>query len=508
MKSLTAKVAAVLGHKRFFWFVVVLFVVEAAWIAVSAAYPQAFDENFHFGLIKVYSHYWLPFLSSQPPDGNAFGAVAHDPSYLYHFLMSFPYRLLALVTHNQPAQIVALRLLNVAFFAGGLILFRQVLARAKVSAAFTNVALLVLALIPIVPQMAGQINYDNLLFLLVAWICLTAFQFLDELRAHRPTARTLLTLVITCLFTGLVKYAFLPIFLGLAIFVAVCAYRQFRGHLTDLWQHLARSFVEQSKYAKVILAGLLVLSLGMFVQRDGVNLVKYHAIQPDCGQILSKQDCSAYSVWRANYIDHNRLAAGTKTLVHNPLWYLGEWFYWMWYRLFFAITGPPRFTNYPPLPLPAAAGGVVTLLSTAAIAIWWRRIFRHNVYLSFLFTISLVYLLVLLVQGVVTYRYTAVLENMNGRYLVPVLLPLAAVAGRALSLALRRLPLVRALAAVIVLVCFLDGGGLLTFLARSDSAWDWQNTAVVRVNNAARDAVNPLVWNRSKTYKSKLWFFD
>jgi hypothetical protein len=65
-----------IGSRGFFRFVMGLFIVQSIWIAFSALYPQAFDEDFHFGLIKTYSHYWLPFLTKQPPNANAYGAVA------------------------------------------------------------------------------------------------------------------------------------------------------------------------------------------------------------------------------------------------------------------------------------------------------------------------------------------------------------------------------------------------------------------------------------------------
>ena len=84
MKRIT-KLNQLLGSRRFFLFILCFFLFEAAWIALSAVYPEAFDENFHFGLIQTYSHYWLPFFSSQPPHANAYGAVARDPSYLYHY---------------------------------------------------------------------------------------------------------------------------------------------------------------------------------------------------------------------------------------------------------------------------------------------------------------------------------------------------------------------------------------------------------------------------------------
>ncbi len=131
MQQLSTRIRTFLGSRRFLWLVVGFFIFEACWIAFSAVYPQAFDEDFHFGLIQVYSHHWLPFLASQPAHANAYGAVARDPSYLYHYLMSFPYRLIALVVHGQVGQVIALRLINIALFASGLLLFRRVLLRTR-----------------------------------------------------------------------------------------------------------------------------------------------------------------------------------------------------------------------------------------------------------------------------------------------------------------------------------------------------------------------------------------
>src|SRR5690348_2593324 len=97
------------GSKRFFYGVMAFFVAESLWIVFSARYPLAFDEEFHFGLIQLHASQWLPFFTSQPPHADAYGSVVRDPSYLYHFLMSVPYRLIRLVTINEVAQIIVLR---------------------------------------------------------------------------------------------------------------------------------------------------------------------------------------------------------------------------------------------------------------------------------------------------------------------------------------------------------------------------------------------------------------
>ncbi|HXE10103.1 MAG TPA: hypothetical protein VN554_01620, partial [Verrucomicrobiae bacterium] len=118
--SLARRTGAILGSRRFFWVILALFVIQAAWIALSGLYPMAFDEDFHLGIIRLYAHHISPFWAGQPPGADAFGAVARDPSYLYHYLMSFPYRLSGLFTHDQTLQILWLRAINIALFTAGL----------------------------------------------------------------------------------------------------------------------------------------------------------------------------------------------------------------------------------------------------------------------------------------------------------------------------------------------------------------------------------------------------
>ena len=193
MPKALKRVANFLASKKFYRLILIVFVIEAAWIAVSAAYPQAFDENFHFGLIKVYSHYWLSFFTNQPPHANAYGAVARDPSYLYHYLMSFPYRLIKLFFKEQLGQIIILRFINVAMFTGGIVLFRKLLLRVGSSQALTNLILMLFILIPIVPQLAAQINYDNMMIPLTAALLLYSFKLLDQIRAKKASILSIAT---------------------------------------------------------------------------------------------------------------------------------------------------------------------------------------------------------------------------------------------------------------------------------------------------------------------------
>lgn len=494
---------------KFYRLIVGLFIFEAAWIAVSAAYPQAFDENFHFGVIRVYSHYWLPFLSQQPPHADAYGAVARDPSYLYHFLMSFPYRFIELFTKSQIAQVIILRFINIALFSWGIVLFRKVLLRVGTSKALTNLIMMLFILIPIVPQLAAQINYDNLLMPLIAAFLLLAFRVMEEIRAQKTSIWSIIMLLGFGLLIGLVKYAFLPIYAGAVVFLLAIAYRSYRKNIRLFFTHLLSSWHAQSGKAKIAIIIMAVIPLGMFIQRDGVNLVLYHAIEPDCSKVLSVHQCMAYSPWAANYRRHSRVLNGQAAFNYsNPLAYAFQWIYWMWFRLFFAINGPTKgFANYPPLPLPSLAALLVFMFGLVALIKWWRKIFANNLYLVMLFVVTLFYVVALFTQGYITYKYTDVLENMNGRYLLPILLLAAAVLGQAISHAIK--PRSRKIAfALIVLLLFLEGGGVLTFITRSDSSWDLNNPTVVKMNDTARKVVKHVVVKGKKNYNTSLWFFN
>jgi hypothetical protein len=514
MRTMALRIITMLNSRRFFQAVLVFFVLEASWIVLSAVYPMAFDEDFHFGLIKIYSHYWLPFLSSQPPNAAAYGAVARDPSYLYHYLMSFPYRLITLFIHGQTGQVIALRFINVGLFSGGLVLFRRVLLRSRLSLALTNVILLLFTLIPIAPQLAAHINYDNLLFPLVAWSCLLAFRLIDEIRARQPSARTVLTLLSVCLFASLVKYPFLPIFLALVLYLVAISFKTFRGQSRALAGSLWCSLRQLSRPTAVLLVGLCLLGTGMLVQRDGINLIRYHEIVPDCGQVIGVKACSAYSAWDFSYVSHQNVLASKNGLgvplnSYNVIAYIGVWMYWMWYRLFFAVNGSASgFVNYPPLPLPSAAAAVIGIAGIVSVIVWRRRIFHNNPYLVLLLVVCLTYTLALLADGWSAYHYTNVLQTMNGRYLLPILLLAAAIVGRAFSLELKRAQSRKIILAVVATLLFLQGGGVLTFITRSDASWNWPNSTVVKVNDAARKLTKPVIIKGSKNYSTRVWFFN
>lgn len=507
MPKYLSRIVEYLRSVKFYRLILGLFIFEAGWIAVSAAYPQAFDENFHFGLIKVYSHYWLPFLSSQPPHANAYGSVARNPSYLYHYLMSFPYRLIALFVHKQIIQVIVMRFLNIALFSWGIVLFRKILLRVGTSKALTNMILALFILVPIVPQLAGQVSYDNLLFPLTAAFILLGFRVVDEIRDNHPSIWSISMLAGFGILISLVKYAFMPIYAGMALFLLVLLHKKYKHQYKQFFKQLAASWSKQKQVAKIAIIAIMVISLGLFAQRDGYNLVVFHSLDPNCSKVLSVKQCLAYSPWAYNYHNKAIVAKGNANFAFsNPFVYFFQWLYWMWYRLFFAVNGPKHnFKNYPPLPLPSLAMLIVTAVGLVALVKWWRKIFSGNIYLLLLFIVTAIYLIALMGHGYATYLSTNVLENMNGRYLIPIMLLAAAIFGQALS-RIFKVQTRKTIFALVILVLFLEGGGLLTFIARSDSTWYVQNKAIVKVNNTARNVVKKVVVKGHVSRPSGLWF--
>lgn len=493
MKRFLDSVTVILASRIFFWLIFIFFVVEAVWIAFSAVYPMPFDEDFHFGLIKLYATHWSPFLMQQPIGADAYGAVARDPSYLYHYLMSFPYRVLMQMTTNVMKQIIALRCINIALFSYSILLFRQILLLLTKSKAFTNVCLGIFALIPIVPQLAAHMNYDNLLMVCVAWTCLLVIRIHLKLREKVLDLPRLIVLMTFCLVASIVKYTFLPIIISVAIFVAYDIWKTFRPHVL---QECMQSWRKFSRKAQIASLAIIVISFGLFFQRIGINMVKYHQPAPDCAQVLTVAHCSAYGPWNRDY-QYKQVKGSVD---RNPISYVITWLKAMQWRLFFAINSSAQaYTNYPPLPIPFTTSTVLAIVGAILVGVYSFKIFKQPLFL-FCGLVLVVYCGALWFDDYSMYLQTGQPVAINGRYLIPVIPLIAALAYQGFRYTLQRLKLqwIKPILAVGVLVLFLQGGGIFTFIMRSDPSWNWPNSRVTRVNSDARTFFSPIIVQGSK----------
>ena len=491
-RSFSGRLKSFVSSESWFRLLVIFFALEALWIALSGRYPMAFDENFHLGIIKLYAHHISPFWSGNSPGSGAFGPVAQDPSYLYQWLMSFPYRLINAITSSQTAQIVVLRLINIALFAAGLPLYRRLLLKTGASRAIIHFCLALFVLIPIAPLLAAQINYDNLFFPLTALALLWTIDFGEKLRRGRFDMRRLLGLAVVVMLNCLVKYAFLPIALVVAGYLLV-RLRQTYESPGKLSGDIKKAWIGMSVRSRWLLVSLLVLSFGLFAQRYLVNLVRYHTPVPSCEQVLTTKECSIYGPWARDYSYAHTKPAGATS---NPLVFDADWFYGMWFRTFFAVDGPATdFMTRGPLIMPSVGAIVFSVSALAATLISWREMTkRYEKSVIWLFVaVMAVYAAALWVDGYRSFLQTGQPVAINGRYLLvayPLLMVILALGAN--TYLRSRVHLKMAIAGM-ALLCMFWGGGALTYILRSNDAWYLQNTPMKSANHAVQNVVGPLV---------------
>lgn len=474
-RSFTSRLKSFISSERCFRLIVLFFVLEAVWIALSGRYPMAFDEDFHLGVIQLYAHHISPFWSGHPAGADALGPVARDPSYLYQWLMSFPYRI--------SSNVIFLRFINIGLFAAGLPLYRRLLLRTGASRAITHFCLALFVLIPIVPLLAAQINYDNLFLPLTALSLLLALNVNEQLSHKRVSLRSLLWLATVLTLTCLVKYAFLPIALVIAVYLLINLRRNYHG---------ARR-TPVSRPVLWLLTGLFVVSLGLFTQRYGVNLVRYHKPVPSCDEVLSVRQCSAYGPWSRDY-QYSQIKPAETT--DSPLVFSADWFYGMWLRTFFAVDGPTTtFATRGPFIMPAIGAIVFSVSALAATIMAWRQVWRRydRRVLGLFIAATAVYTAALWVDGYRSFLQTGQPVALNGRYLLPVMPMVLVILALGANVYLRSRQQLKLALAGLALICMLWGGGALTYVLRSSDSWYWPDSPLKGANHFVQDNVGPLV---------------
>lgn len=499
------KTKAILQSNKFFYIALILFVLSAAWIALSGLYSMAYDENTHFGIMQLYADYhrWLPFWSSQPPGSSGLGALTRDPSYMYRFLMSFPLRLIEPFIQTQTAQVLVIRAFSIAFFVSGLILFRRLLLKTKASKAIVHTVLVLLMFTPMSPFLAAQINYDNLLFPLTALTLLLALRVVERLKQKQVDSWSLLWLLTVCMFSSLVMYSFLPIFLAAVLWVCYALWRQSRrlGGLagwTKLWQSARTNFGKLSLASKLMVSGGFILLTGLFMQAYGYNLVRYHTPVARCAKIMSVDDCMQYAPFKRDYESHRDLQNGTLQFQYHvdPISFtLRDWVRIMSYNMFFALNGEvSHFAVGEPLILPRLMALVIGIVGLPLVLWYQKRLRKHYRWLVPLVFVSLVYLVILWHQEYTAFLYNGYAVAIQGRYLIPVLPILYLVVALAIAEFLRRWQSLKAVIAwlAIFILCF-QGGGAMVFILRSDNYWYWPNRTVQQANESAQKVLKTFV---------------
>jgi len=491
--DLPKNIARTLRSQKFFYVILGLFCFESLWLAITAVYPMVFDENTHFGIIKLYAQQWSPIFAHQPAGGDFAGALQHNPSFLYEYLMSFPYRVLTHLTSNVTAQIITLRIINIALFALAVVIIRRLLLKIKIRPAAAHLTLFCFIMVPVVPLLAAQLNYDNLVLPVTSLLLLLSVEFIQKLRrsVHISVLRPGAILALG-MFGCMVQYEVLPFFIAILTGLAVAVILVLPRPLHDLRLLLLHAAQHTAKKHLALLAAALLVTGFLFSVSYGYNVVVLHNPNPSCSQTLPKARCAANITWARDEYNKHHPGAINK----NPVLFAGSWTYRMLLSMFYTSSGGApgvMYLSFNPLPILFVGSIAVAVGGLALAGFYVRRLAREYPELGFLLFITGFYLLSLLIHNFAAYHTGGQKIGINGRYAFPVLFVILATAVLGYQQFLAHRPTMGAAGVLVVLLLCTQGGGFVTYLVASDSRWYWQNHIVISLNKAAQKAVKPVV---------------
>jgi len=494
LQRLYAQTYRVVSKSWFFTATLTLFVFNSLWLVLSSNLLP-YDEYYHVGIIRFYAQQWSPFINQQPPEMSLYGDITRLSAYLYHYLMSFPYRFFDLFTDSESLIIIGMRLLNVAMVVMGILLFRRLFMQAKVSKPIINVVTLMFIATPIVPVLAAQNNYDNAMFMLTPVVLLLAYRSIT----NKVSARTLLYLGTVGMITTLVKFNFIVIFGAVAGYVGfVLLYRDGLRVFTAL----KNSFV-LSKRASIIALVAFVFVLGLFFERTGVNLIRYKQVKVDCAKVQSVEVCSQYSPWRRNQnaltkMPDEPLYGGAVTFTHHWATTI--------MRGYFAIFANivPDDANVPDpyghyvfkklLPLPIIIGYVLLLAGLGALAFRFKKQWEGSLLTRLTLATSIV-----LITSLWVFNYTFYLKYgrayaIQARYIIPLVMPLMVLLTSSLVRVTRDTNLRWARYLLLSLgMLYVVSGGVVGWIIKSNDNWYWDNQVVLQVNRTAKSVLKTII---------------
>lgn len=477
------------GTKYFFWAATGVFVLQAAWIAWSGAYSMAYDEFFHLAAIQEYATHWLP-VATESVAHPELGAFSRDPSFLYHYLMSFPYRLIAAAWDDVITQIIVLRLLNIGLFIGGMVLFWRTLLLAGFTKKTANIVMFAFSLVPTFVQVAAQLNYDNMLFLVAAATIYLATDYVLLLRRKLPPNIPKLIALIGLLLSGsVVKYAFLPIATAVGIVLAVETVLAWRRNVIGM--SVLRAQVRTASRPLAIGAAIFfVFSLGVFTERIGVNVVRYGNPAPDCATVISYDACLRHDAYARN-ARYVAWKLSDRLDLRDKVTYPFNWYQKMLRESFF-VVGPKQIGYHTGAPLPSAhiAGYVIATVLLVALTVSAYWLLRENAVWRLWFIVLVAYTGVLFALNFKEYLRLGVSVAIHGRYMVPVII-LAGALGAVVIQRFMRTRLRPYVYGVVgtMLIMLVMGGGWLPWIIRSADSWVWPHAV------PATREVRSLLWN-------------
>ncbi len=374
------------------------FILQAIFFAFTTRVGLPPDENYHVAFIGLFTdNNFSPVVTNQG-DYLALGDVVRTPFFLYHWLLSPIYGLFG----GGDNAVVALRIINLLIGVGSLYLVYKIAGELKLSKLVRNLSIFMLSGTLMFAFIAASVSYDNLFI----FLSLAAILLLIRLLA-KISARDLLLLAVVLVAGLMVKLNFLA--LAFAV-LAVLAAKLFAGRKT-LIKTFVKSFAAGKRLNIALCVVLLALAL-LAVHRYGYNLVKYHALQPGCTQVMSLEDCRQNALFVRNEMVYGD---GRLSPSKDPFEYVYDWVPLIQDRTY----GIMAHEELRPLRITSLWLQALILLAFVALVRAWNKKDRQ---LTILAGICAFYVLVVLLDNYGRYLATGRFDFVvHGRYLFGVL---------------------------------------------------------------------------------------
>jgi hypothetical protein len=472
-----------LSSNTFFRITLALFMLQSLWVAFSFKHPMLFDEEFHYGLIKVFSNHLWPIIDPQPIEYDYLRHISREGSYLFHYLFSYVYRLMDVFTLDETAKIIGLRILNISLFSLGIIKYRDLLRRASIPNVYINLSFVVFIFIPVATWVSATINYDNLIFLIIPVFLIRLVNILQK----KDISKNLYFGTLLALVGVLVKFTFVPIvFAGiLALLLPSFKYRSIIKGV-----QLLSSEVSQNKIKFILLTIPVFLSLAWVTHIYGYNTARYYNPLPSCPTTLSPERCAASPI--VNNVA--RLSRLSDSRPETPL--VSFPFIWS-SQMFISLFGTANSTtegvvDYS-LPLTVISVGyfILFILGVANLSYFMHQLVKNRV-TRLLLLVFLINLGVIFFYNLKDYLIFNVGVAIQGRYMaitLPLILaPVVYSLGQTIRASSIRIVLI-----LLTVLVITQGGGLITHIMLSKDNWYWQNNYVINANNDAKRYLNGIV---------------
>lgn len=401
------KIRRAIASDYFFYGVLAVAALQGLWYALTVRVGM-YDEGRHLGFTLQYTERLNPFMTTQPTNWDFLGLASRDGSYMFFYLMSFPARLLQLFTENQMVIAIGLRLISLAIFLTGIFVYRKVLLEIGATKALASLSLLIFILIPMIAPMGGVFTYDNALFLSSGVLFLLGARIIKK---RAVDSHLLLWFSIVGFFGSVIKYQFIAVFAPALVFIVVDQILKNKG---KFFTRFKRSFFQDhNRLAIAGMISLVILSLGLFIERPVYNFLSYGALQPRCEHVIEMNRCMVNDVTR-----RDAQAIATKLPSFEPMspinYALKFWIPSMAYTLAIVIA--------PATVLPITELIIYSLLFVGVVIILiCLRNFLKIPINRFVLVVILIYTLGLFYVNYSEYITTSKPFAMNGRYFLPIL---------------------------------------------------------------------------------------